>query len=65
MSKKCFVCQKPIIKRLQVHPRYGKNMIVKQQFYCELDWQRVGKPKPEKVGYISKFKEDLSDLKDI
>lgn len=40
-------------------------MIVKQQFYCELDWQRAGKPKPEKVGYISKFKEDLSDLKDI
>lgn len=62
---RCFICQKPIIKRLQIYPRYGKNMINKPQFYCELDWQRSGRPKPEKVGYIRKFKEDLSDLKDI
>ena len=62
---RCFICKKTIKKIHQIHPRYGKNMIVKQQFYCELDWQRAGKPKPEKVGYIRKFKEDLSDLKDI
>lgn len=62
---KCFLCQKSLPKRLQVHPRYTKNLINKQQFYCEPDWQRSGRPKPEKVGYIIKFKEDLSDLKNI
>lgn len=62
---KCFLCHKKLPKRLQIHPRYGKNMINKPQFYDELCWQRAGRPKPEKVGYIRKFKEDLSDLKDI
>lgn len=46
---RCFICQKPIKKIHQVHPRYGKNMIVKQQFYCELDWQRAGRPLPERI----------------
>jgi len=62
---KCFLCPTKLPKRLQIHPRYTKNLINKPQFYCERDWQRNGKPKPERVGYISKFKEDLSDLKDI
>lgn len=62
---RCFICKTKLPKRLQIHPRYGKNMINKQQFYCEPDWQRAGRPKPEKVGFIRKFKENLSDLKDI
>ena len=62
---KCFLCPTKLPKRLQIHPRYTKNKINKPQFYCERDWQRSGRPKPEKVGYIIKFKEDLSDLKDI
>lgn len=46
---KCFICKKQLPKRLQIHPRYGKNMINKPQFYCELDWQRAGRPLPEKI----------------
>lgn len=45
------------------HAKIIKKYEIQPQFYCELDWQRSGKPKPEKVGYIRKFKEDLSDLK--
>jgi len=61
---RCFICKNKIIKRLQIHPRYRKNTINKQQFYCELDWQRSGRPLPERI-IDKKFKEDLSDLKDI
>jgi len=61
---RCFICQKQLPKRLQIHPRYRKNTINKQQFYCDLDWHRSGRPLPERV-IEKKFKVDLSDLKDI
>jgi len=60
---RCFLCPKLLPKRLQVHPRYRKNTINKPQFYCELDWQRAGRPLPERI-IEKKFKEDLSDLVD-
>jgi len=64
-NMRCFICKNFIKKSLQIHPRYTKNLINKPQFYCERDWQRLGKPKPEKVEGVKKFKEDLSDLKDV
>ena len=51
---KCFLCPTKLPKRLQIHPRYTKNLINKPQFYCERDWQRNGKPKPEKVEGVRK-----------
>lgn len=60
---RCFKCNNLIPKHLQIHPRYRKNTINKQQFYCERDWQRSGRPLPERV-IEKKFKVDLSDLLD-
>lgn len=37
-----------VIKR-GVHARYIKNKIVIPEFWCELHWVELGRPKPEKV----------------